>query len=229
MGVIIDLDLTLVNSQSAEILRKARQWPKVYELISQFISYNGVNELLIDLSQRKIPVCVVTSSPRPYRLRVLDHFKWSGIETVCYHDTRRHKPDPEPILLALKKLSLTAEQTISVGDDVKDTVAAKAAGVFSVGALWGTLDRDALVKSDPDALCETVDDLRDLIYLDFEVNDGAAYAEFATRCDLLEAAIAFSPNLHTPAGHARTHSTFRSKDCEQNPGSMARPPDSQSR
>lgn len=164
MGVIIDLDLTLIDSQAAEQLRKARQWKQVYGLIPQFAVYDGVNDLLVDLTNASIPVCVVTSSPRSYTERTLAHFNWTGIETVCYHDAKQHKPYPAPILLGLRKLGLQAEQAISVGDDPKDTAAAKAANVFSVGAVWGTLDRTALVNSKPDALCETVSDLRKLIF-----------------------------------------------------------------
>jgi len=41
---------------------------------------------------------------------------------------------------------------------------AKSAGIFSVGALWGALDREALIASKPDALCETVAELRTLIF-----------------------------------------------------------------
>lgn len=163
MGVLIDLDLTLIDSQLAEPLRKARQWRQVYDVIPRFTAYDGVSELLPELIGRGIPVCVVTSSPQPYGRRVLEHFRWTGIQTVCYHDTKRHKPDPAPILLALEKLGIKAAQAISVGDDPKDTAAAKAARVYSVGAMWGAVDKEALIKSGPDALCATIGDLRELI------------------------------------------------------------------
>src|SRR5213080_1443485 len=116
MGVIIDLDLTLVDSQAAESLRRARRWPQVYELIPQFTVYDGIHDLVADLTIAKIPICVVTSSPRSYCERTLKHFEWTGVETVCYHDTTLHKPNPAPILLALKKLQLQPAQALSVGD-----------------------------------------------------------------------------------------------------------------
>ena len=83
---------------------------------------------------------------------------------VCYHDTSRHKPDPDPILRGLELLGIQPQHAISVGDDPIDTVAAKSAGVFSVGALWGALDRKALIASKPDVLCETVIELRKFIF-----------------------------------------------------------------
>jgi len=162
-GVLIDLDLTLVDSQSAEPLRKLRRWPAVYETIPGFTRYEGISELLSELSKTGIGVCVVTSSPQSYCKRVLERFTWNDIKTVCYHDTTRRKPHPDPLLLGLQILGIEAQDAISIGDDAKDTVAAKRAGIFSIGALWGTLDREALIASKPDALCETVGELRKLI------------------------------------------------------------------
>jgi HAD superfamily hydrolase (TIGR01549 family) len=160
MGVIVDLDLTLIDSQRAEPLRKAKRWPDVYKLIPQFVAYDGISGLMTELVELGIPVCVVTSSPRPYCVRVLEHFKWQGVQTVCYHDTQRHKPYPDPILIGLQRLGIQADEAISVGDDPKDIAAAKAAHVYSIGALWGTLDRQSLINSNPDVLCETVEELR---------------------------------------------------------------------
>jgi len=55
-------------------------------------------------------------------------------------------------MLGLQIFGIEPQKTISIGDDLKHTVAAKRAGIFSVGALWGTLDREALIASKPDAL-----------------------------------------------------------------------------
>ncbi len=163
-GVLIDLDLTLVDSQIAAAVRKNRRWPAVYEMIPRFTPYDGVSELLVELSENDIGVCVVTSSPQSYCSRVLKHFDWKGNKTVCYHDTSRHKPDPDPLLQGLKLLKIQPQHAISVGDDPIDTAAARSAGVFSVGALWGALDREALIASKPDVVCETVIELRKFIF-----------------------------------------------------------------
>lgn len=162
-GVLIDLDLTLIASQEAATLRRARRWSEVYSMIPSLQPYEGASDLIIELATRNIPVCIVTSSPRPYCSRVLKHWEWLGIEAVCYHDTKQHKPEPEPILLGLQRLGVKAADAISIGDEPKDIQASRAAGVYSVGALWGALDREALRKAQPDALCETVGDLRTLI------------------------------------------------------------------
>jgi phosphoglycolate phosphatase-like HAD superfamily hydrolase len=164
-GMLIDLDLTLVDSQIAEPARRGRKWTTVYGMIPKFARYIGISELLAELRNHGIDVCVVTSSPQSYCLKVLQHFDWSHARTVCYHDTKRHKPDPEPLLSGLRLLGIQPQHAISIGDDPKDTAAAKSAGIFSVGAMWGALDREALIASKPDALCETVAELRTLIFV----------------------------------------------------------------
>jgi pyrophosphatase PpaX len=52
-------------------------------------------------------------------------------------DTERHKPDPEPILEALRRLGVEARDAVYVGDSPFDVRAAKAAGVHAVAVAWG--------------------------------------------------------------------------------------------
>lgn len=163
MAVLFDLDQTLVDSSPVEPLRRDRRWGDVYALIPQVRPYPGISELLAELRSRRIPVCVVTSTPRPYCTRVIRHLGWNIDVSVCYHDTTKHKPDPDPMLLALSKLGVVASEAVAVGDEPRDIVAARAAGISSVAALWGSLDRAQLIASQPDEVCETVHDLRAIL------------------------------------------------------------------
>jgi pyrophosphatase PpaX len=49
--------------------------------------------------------------------------------TVAYEDTAKHKPDPEPLLLAAAKLGLKPQEMVYIGDAESDFLAAKAAGM----------------------------------------------------------------------------------------------------
>src|SRR5207248_4757601 len=72
---------------------------------------------------------------------------------VCGDDTTRHKPDPDPILLALERLGARPEETVYVGDAPFDIRAAQAAGVHSVAVTWGRIHpRERLEAEAPDAL-----------------------------------------------------------------------------
>lgn len=48
---------------------------------------------------------------------------------VSYEDTKEHKPNPEPLLLALKKIQLKAHEVVYIGDAQSDVDAAKSAGI----------------------------------------------------------------------------------------------------
>ncbi len=160
MAVIIDLDLTLVDSSSALHLRRQRRWSDVYRAIASFSMYHGVRELLSALNERDVPVCIVTSSPRSYCERVLQHFDITCASSVCYHDTRQHKPHPAPILLALQRLGVHAERAVSIGDEPRDIVASRAADVTAIAALWGASDPSTLLATEPDAAFETPGELQ---------------------------------------------------------------------
>jgi pyrophosphatase PpaX len=83
---------------------------------------------------------------------------------VGFEDTSRHKPDPEPVLLAVGKLGGEPEEAVYVGDSPFDIGAAKAAGVFAVAVGWGGIHSDErLLAEEPDAFVHTPEELLDVI------------------------------------------------------------------
>ena len=79
---------------------------------------------------------------------------------VAHEDTERHKPDPEPVLLAVEKLGGSPEEAAYVGDSPFDIGAAKAAGVFAIAVGWGGIHPDErLLAQEPDAFVRTPEEL----------------------------------------------------------------------
>jgi pyrophosphatase PpaX len=75
-------------------------------------------------------------------------------------DTERHKPDPDPILEALRRLGAAPKDAAYVGDSPFDVRAAKAAGVLAVAVGWGGIHPDErLLREEPDALVHTAEEL----------------------------------------------------------------------
>lgn len=158
MGVIVDLDMTLVDSSAAADARRARDWPRVYGLVPKFRVYDGIHQLLTELAAAEIRVCIVTSSPRPYFERVAHHFGLPATPSVCYHDTRLHKPHPAPILRALNLLGVPPARAVSIGDESRDIEASLAAGTIAVAALWGCADPVGMAAAMPThAYCTPAD------------------------------------------------------------------------
>src|SRR5205823_11379379 len=72
---------------------------------------------------------------------------------VCGDDTKLHKPDPDPILLALERLGADASDTAYVVDAPFDVSDAKAARVFAIAVTWGGINpRETLEAEAPDAV-----------------------------------------------------------------------------
>lgn len=113
--------------------------------------YDAVSETLALLEERGHPLAVVTSKSDVLARRGL---RQAGIDRhfdviVSCDSTSRHKPHPEPVLLALDRLQCPAERAFFVGDSVHDIEAGNAAGVRTVAALWGPFTRDQLSPARP--------------------------------------------------------------------------------
>jgi len=82
-------------------------------------------------------------------------------ETVVGGDeTAKHKPDPEPLLLAAHRLGVAPQDCAYVGDSPFDIRAAKAAPMYSVAVTWGRIhDREKLEAEGPAAIVDTAEEL----------------------------------------------------------------------
>lgn len=149
MGIIFDLDLTIINSSIAETPRKNRVWSEVYKLIPKFTLYDGIIDAMTILLNNEIKICIVTSSPGSYCSKVLSHWHIPYDYTVCYHDTTNKKPHPEPIIKAVQHLKVAPSNILSLGDRDIDIIASNQANVPSVACLWGAEDTNTLINSKP--------------------------------------------------------------------------------
>lgn len=114
--------------------------------------FPGVREMLAALKDDGERLGLVTSK--------MEEFAWRGLrlvglesflEVAVFHDdTARHKPDPEPLLLAASRAGVRPETVIYVGDSTHDIAAGRAAGMRTVAVLWGPFDPAVLAAAGPD-------------------------------------------------------------------------------
>jgi HAD superfamily hydrolase (TIGR01662 family) len=157
--IIFDLDQTLVDTSSVEHLRAARRWGDVMGKIATLPVYPGVENLLTGLSADGQRLAIVTRSPDMVAKWFIKNRAWPIEVVVGYHDVKRRKPDPEGLLLAMKRAGAKPEETLHIGDQAHDTEAARGAGVRAIGVTWGIADHTELAKSNPDHLFHAVEDL----------------------------------------------------------------------
>lgn len=111
-------------------------------------AFEGIHDLLSLLRSEGRKLGIVTAKRRrtvELAFRVLDLERHFGA-VVTAEETERHKPDPEPVLTALRRLGSEPSEAAFVGDSPFDMGAGKAAGVFAVGVSWGGLHREERLR-----------------------------------------------------------------------------------
>lgn len=147
-NIIFDLDLTLVDTSVCEEARHHRAWAEAYSLIPQCTLYDGIETVFDIIRKHDIKACIVSTSPKPYIEKVVQHFNIPVSYIVGYHDAKPTKPHPAPMLKALELLCCNARNAISFGDRVIDIQSSNSAGIESVACFWGTKEKGDLLRSD---------------------------------------------------------------------------------
>jgi pyrophosphatase PpaX len=140
---------------------------------------SGTHETLKRLCSAGYRLGVVTSKGVTVATEGLNLFNLTSyFETlVTYEDTDRHKPNPDPLLLAAermgiepphttyqnehdgKDLRLPFSQIIYIGDAVFDIQAGKAAGMRTGAVTWGAGSRAELVAEKPDYIFDSMEEV----------------------------------------------------------------------
>ncbi len=97
------------------------------------------------------------------RFGIDNFYAFSGLEThfrvaVGYEDTEKHKPEPEPLLEACRRLGVAPERTLYVGDAPGDLLCAEAAGAHFVAYGDAIANAERVIRNF-DALLPLLDDL----------------------------------------------------------------------
>jgi len=130
-------------------------------------SFEGVFDMLAELDRRGHRLGIVTAKRVATVRLALDRFPLLDDLTevlVGAEDTERHKPEPDPVLEALRRLGAAPGDAAYVGDSPFDIRAAKAAGVLAVAVGWGGIHPDErLAAEEPDALVHEPGEILDLV------------------------------------------------------------------
>lgn len=103
--------------------------------------FDGVTDVLRVLTQLPMPWGIVTNKSHGLTEQVLAGFgelREAGA-LVCGDTLPRAKPHPDPLLEAARRLGVHPWACLYVGDDERDIVAGRAAGMFTVAARYGYL------------------------------------------------------------------------------------------
>src|SRR5204862_5585359 len=137
------------------------------ELLPERRPLPGAVELLRELREAGVVHGIATSGRRPEIDASLAALG-VGAETIVVErgDVRRAKPEPDLFLEAARRIEVAPADCYVVGDAVWDLLAARRAGMLSVGLLSGGYGEDELTRAgafrvyrDADELRESLDEL----------------------------------------------------------------------
>lgn len=123
-----DLAAHFLDLYEANLCRDTRLFP-------------GIGELLDELEARGLAWGIVTNKPRRFMLPLM---RLLGLEgragcVVCGDSTPNRKPHPGPLLAAARSLQIEPAACIYLGDDERDMIAGRAAGMRVAVAEYGYL------------------------------------------------------------------------------------------
>ena len=108
-------------------------------------AFDGVADLIAQLNQAGLKWGVVTNKSERFTLpltRAMPLF--STAQTIVGGDTTPHaKPHPAPLLEAARQIGIAPDRCLYVGDDERDIIAGRAAGMPTVAAAYGYLGATA--------------------------------------------------------------------------------------
>jgi pyrophosphatase PpaX len=112
----------------------------------------GVREALEELQRRGYRLGIATSKRDFTTRQALEFFELTLFfsEVITASDTTRHKPDPDPLHEAMRRLGREPTETTYIGDSPHDLKSAHAAGVSAGAVGWSPFDREVLEAEKPD-------------------------------------------------------------------------------
>ena len=114
-------------------------WYYTHEAYKRCALFEGMRETVLALRARGYRVGVVTNTSLARLSADLGYLGFDGLWDVIVtsDDTKERKPHPAPLLKAAEKLEMPPHLFAYVGDYAGDMLAARAAGMLAVAALWG--------------------------------------------------------------------------------------------
>ena len=116
--------------------------------------YEGICALLEELKRLSVRIAVLSNKPDRDSLRVVEALFGKGYFDFVQGQRADipRKPDPAGVYRIMEAFGLSAGDFLYVGDSGVDMKTGRAAGIFTVGVLWGFRDRKELVENGADAV-----------------------------------------------------------------------------
>jgi phosphoglycolate phosphatase len=127
--------------------------------------YPGIPELLSAIHEKSLKLYVVTSKPKIFAGRIMEHFQLAHRFEAIYGTELNGQFDNKADLIEfiLKTRQLRAEETMMVGDKREDIAAGKANRTGTIGVTYGYGSLREITESAPDYVCGSPEEIQSTI------------------------------------------------------------------
>jgi phosphoglycolate phosphatase len=150
--------MLLDHPGEAVVEEAVRRYRKRFEARGMYENrvYPGIPELLGEIGRMGWSAYVVTSKPRIYARKILDHFELGRFFVRVHGSEMDGRLTRKGELLAhvLVAESLVAGDAVMVGDRAEDILGALATGIASIGVTYGYGSLDELRAAGATRICE---------------------------------------------------------------------------
>ena len=127
--------------------------------------FPGIPELLSELQAEGIRTAVLSNKPDAQTREVVRSLFGDKLIDMVQGQTEEvpRKPAPDGALRIAAAFGLEPSECMYLGDSDTDMKTGRAAGMYTVGVLWGFRNREELLKNGAEALAEKPEDIKTLV------------------------------------------------------------------
>jgi phosphoglycolate phosphatase len=127
--------------------------------------YPGIPELLSALHAKSLGLYVVTTKPKIFAERIIEHFQLAHwFSDICGTElSGRFDNKADLIQFILNNRKLPVKETMMVGDKKEDIIAGKTNRVGTIGVTYGYGSQQEITEASPDYICGSPSEIQKTI------------------------------------------------------------------
>lgn len=155
------------NYTEDDVQKLRKTYDALYESNPTYIvtNYDGMQELIRELRQAGIKLAVLSNKPHNCTTAIVETLFAPGTFDACYGQRPEvaRKPSPQGALLIADELGVKPQECLYIGDTNTDMNTGAAAGMDTVGVLWGFRQRKELEENHAKYIIETPKEIKDIL------------------------------------------------------------------
>ncbi|MFX0068151.1 MAG: HAD family hydrolase [Candidatus Hodarchaeota archaeon] len=157
-GILIPV---LSDKEIRQYVLEYRDYYSIYGLKSTKL-HSGADSLLRKLKKHDFKLGLTTTKYRKFALEELRRFNLVELfdTVVTGYEVKQHKPAPDIIIEAAKRLGITPSDCVVFGDSPLDIRSGKKAGALTIAVLTGPYDKRQFLKVKPSFIIESLNSIQ---------------------------------------------------------------------